>query len=238
MSWQPPEGMDEYLKPTELCDCDNAMLKEKADEIVKGVETPKEAALKIFYFMREEIPFGMDYATTKASGTLKRRKGFCFTKTNLQIALLRAVGIPARCHYSHISREQIKGIAPGFFYNKIPFLTHPWPECYLFNRWIACEALLDEVLYKSSLSAGAMTKEQVPTIDWDGETDLVLYKHSMIKDIGRFPSIDDLWITARKRKEPLPPDNIIPGWFVIFFMNRRIKEIRKHEWKSRDRQAV
>ncbi len=231
MAWQPPEGMYEYLKPTKLCDSDHAMLKEKANEMVKGVETPKEAALKIFYFIREEIPFGMDYATMKASETLKRGMGFCFTKTNLQIALLRAMGIPARCHYSHLSRELIKEITPGFFYNKIPFVTHPWAECYLFNRWIACEAHLDEVFYKASLRAGGMTKEQVPTIDWDGESDLVLYKHWMIKDVGNFPSIDDVLITARKRKEPLPPDNNIPGWFVIFFMNRHIKKIRKHEWK-------
>lgn len=34
--------IDELLKPTELCDCDNARPKEKADEIIKGAKSPKE----------------------------------------------------------------------------------------------------------------------------------------------------------------------------------------------------
>lgn len=50
MAYQIPHGMDEYLKATELCDCDNGRVKERAPEIVKGAETPKEAALKIFRF--------------------------------------------------------------------------------------------------------------------------------------------------------------------------------------------
>jgi hypothetical protein len=35
MSWQAPEGMDEYLKPTGLCDCDNTELQRKAKESIK-----------------------------------------------------------------------------------------------------------------------------------------------------------------------------------------------------------
>ena len=55
MTWQSPEGMDEYLRPTKLCDCDDAKLTEKAKGIIKGAETPKEAALKVFYFTRNEL---------------------------------------------------------------------------------------------------------------------------------------------------------------------------------------
>ena len=53
MTWQSPEGMDEYLRSTKLCDCDNVKLMEKAKEIIKGAETSKEAALKVFYFTRD-----------------------------------------------------------------------------------------------------------------------------------------------------------------------------------------
>ena len=55
MSWQSPQGMEDYLKSTKLCDCENEKLKGKAKEIIKGADTPKEAALKIFHFTREEI---------------------------------------------------------------------------------------------------------------------------------------------------------------------------------------
>jgi len=227
MSWQPQKGMDEYLKPTELCDCDNVELQQKAKEIIKGSETPKEAALRIFYFVREEIPFSMDYADAKASRTLKKGTGFCFTKTNLHIALLRAIGIPARCHYVHLNKELLKDIAPRFMYNRMPFITHPWPECYLSEKWIACEELLDEEFYKAGLRMGNITKEEIPPIDWKGETNLIWSNPWIIKDVGTFPSIDDVLIEGQRRGEPLPPTNKLFGWFGLFLINRRINEIRK-----------
>jgi hypothetical protein len=52
MSWQSPEGMKDYLKSTKLCDCENEKLKGKAKEIIKGADTPKEAALKIFHYLK------------------------------------------------------------------------------------------------------------------------------------------------------------------------------------------
>lgn len=228
MAWQPPEGMDEYLKPTKLCDCDNVKLKEKAQEIIKSAETPKEAALKIFYFVRDQTRFGMDYADVKAAHTLKKGTGYCFTKPNLQIALLRAVGIPARLHYVHLPKELLKDIAPGFAYDRIPMVIgHPWCECYLSEKWIACEALLDEAFYKARLKTGSLTKEEIPTIDWDGETNLILFKLSIAKDVGTFPSLDDLLIEAGKGGEGTAPRNRFFGWFVCFLANRRLNEIRK-----------
>jgi len=228
MAWQPPEGMDEYLKQTELCDRDNEELQKKAKEIIKGAETPKEAALKIFYFVREEIPFGMDYPDAKASRTLKKGIGFCFTKTNLQIALLRAVGIPARCPYVHLPKELLKDITPRFMYDRMPRVNgHCWCECYLSDKWIACETLNDKAMYEGVLRKGVFAKEQMPTIDWDGETDLILCKPWIVKDVGAFPSLDDAMREASKRGEAMPPSNKLFGWFVIFLINRRINKIRK-----------
>lgn len=228
MAWQKPEGMDEYLMPTKLCDCDNVKLREKAKEIVKGAETPKEAALKIFYFVREQIPFGMDYPDAKASHTLKKGIGFCFTKTNFQIALLRAVRIPARCHYVHLPKELVEDIAPRFMYDRMAMVIgHSWCECYLSETWIDCEGLIDEALYKTRLRIGSFTKDQIPIIDWDGETNLILFKPWIVKDVGIFPSLDDVLTEARNRRDPLPPSNRLFGWFVFFLMNRRMNEIRK-----------
>ncbi|NIW00066.1 hypothetical protein GWN26_13465, partial [Candidatus Saccharibacteria bacterium] len=168
--------MKDYLKPTKLCDCENEKLKGKAKEIIKGADTPKEAALKIFHFTREEILFGQDYPDVKASHTLEKGIGFCMTKTNMQIGLLRAVGIPARCHYVHFPKELLKPNIPGFIYNKIPTpQVHPWCECFLDGNWLSCEALYDERLYAVYLQDGLFTKDQIPNIDWDGDTDLVLF---------------------------------------------------------------
>jgi len=229
MARQVPEGVDEYLKLTKLCDHDNEKLREKAREIIKGAVTPKETALKIFYFVRDEILFGIDYPDTKASHTLKKGVGFCITKTNLQIALLRAVGIPARCHYVRLSKEALKDIAPRFMYEKMTFLTHPWCECYLSGKWIACEALFDETLFEGMLEKGLLTKEQMPTIDWNGETELILTKHHIIDDFGAFPSWDDVMMEAIRKGErgTMPPTNRLFGWFIFSRFRQRMKEMRK-----------
>ena len=227
MSWQSPEGMEDYLKPTKLCDCENEKLKGKAKEIIKGADTPKEAALKIFHFTREEILFGQDYPDVKASHTLEKGIGFCMTKTNMQIGLLRAVGIPARCHYVHLPKELIKPVTPGFIYNKTPtLLVHPWCECFLDGNWLSCEALFDERLYAVFLQEGWLTKEQIPSTDWNGDTDLVLFTSFFIKDFGTFPAWDDVIIYVLEKGYELPPTNRLFGWFLYSLVNRRIRKIR------------
>ncbi|MBW2096630.1 MAG: transglutaminase domain-containing protein, partial [Deltaproteobacteria bacterium] len=208
MTWQSGEGMKEYLKPTKMCDSDNVQLREKAKDIIKGAETPKEAALRIFYYTRDQIRFGLDYPDKKASQTLKKRMGFCITKCNLQIALLRTIDIPARCHYVHLTKESLKALTPRFMYNKLPeAIVHIWCECYLSGNWLACEALLDEEYYKGLLKMGAFTSEQVPTIDWDGETNLILVKHRVVKDIDTFSSRDDAMSEGLKRGDEMPMTN-------------------------------
>jgi transglutaminase-like putative cysteine protease len=228
MSWQSPEGMEEYLRSTKLCDCENEKLKGKAKEIIKGADTPKEAALKIFHFTREEIPFGQDYPDVKASHTLEKGIGTCHTKSNMQIGLLRAVGIPARCHYVHLPKELIKPNIPEFMYNKISTpLPHPWCECFLDGNWLSCEALLDERLYAAYLQDGLFTKEQIPTIDWNGDTDLVLFTPFFVKDLGTFPAWDDVFMALQEQRVGLPPTNRLFGWFPFFLINRRIRKLRE-----------
>jgi len=56
MSWESPEGMEEYLRSTNLCDSENEKLKGKAKEIIKRADTPKEAALKIFILQGKKYP--------------------------------------------------------------------------------------------------------------------------------------------------------------------------------------
>ena len=226
MNWQRPEGMDEYLKATKLCDCDKVNLKEKAKQIIDSAEIQKEAALKIFYFVRDVILFGGDHPDVKASHTLRKGKGLCITKTNLQMALLRAVGIPARCHYVHLPKEIVKSFTLRFIYNRLPAaIGHTWCECYISGEWIACEALFDKALYNGALRKGTLTKRDMPTIDWDGETDLVLTRELILKDVGVFPSWDEA--LRMVDEEGLPITNRPLGWFAFFVGNWRANRIRR-----------
>ncbi|HEX75512.1 MAG TPA: transglutaminase domain-containing protein [Dehalococcoidia bacterium] len=208
MSWQSPMGMDEYLRPTALCDCDNCVLKEKAFEITEGAEVPKEAAIRIFYFVRDKIAWGADFLDAKASDTLKRGMGLCMNKANLQIALLRAAGIPARYHRADLKKESLKGLILNIVYKGLPstISAHSWCECYLFERWVSCEATLDETLYQCAISSGLYSKQQIPTIEWNGESHLILMTPWLSKDFGTSSSIDDTLKEAQL--ELLPPKPI------------------------------
>jgi len=62
-------------------------------------------------------------------------------------------------------------------FNRMPTVSgHPCCECYLSEQWTACDATFDEAYYKTKLRRGVFTEEQMPTIDWDGETNLIPFK--------------------------------------------------------------
>ncbi len=225
MAWQPPEGMDEYLKSTELCDSDNQEIREKVRELIKDAKTPKEASVRIFFFVRDQIIYSLDSYDVRASDTLKKRIGLCSNKTNLQVALLRAAGIPARYHQVVLKKNCLKGIIPAFLYKSMPdkIWFHPWCECYLSEKWISCDSLFDKALYDAISKKGIISKEQIPTIDWDGENDLITISAWMIEDIGTFHSLDDVFRKAQK--EELLPKIILQ---ILFrFSNRYTNKLRK-----------
>jgi len=55
------------------------------------------------------------------------------------------------------------------------------------------------------LKAGLITKEQVPTIDWDGKTDLVLLTPWITEDRGHLSSYDDAIKRLQTSEEGMPP---------------------------------
>jgi hypothetical protein len=198
--------MQDYIRATRLCDCDNPWLREKAEEIIGDASTPEERALKIFYYVRDHIRFSLAFSRSKASQTLKRGYGECGNKTNAQVALLRAVGIPARYRWVRVESKVLHHLIADFVYeNMPPIASHFWCECYLNGRWISCELMLDKPLYDGMLMQGLITKEQVPTIDWDGKRDLVLLTPWITEDRGDLPSFDDAIRVLQWGEEGMPP---------------------------------
>jgi len=195
--------LEEYLIPTELCDCDNPEVKQKANELIEGTKTLKEAALNIFKFVRDRILFAGDKLyPVKASETLKKGTGFCVPKTNLQIALLRAVNIPARYHQLELDKNCLKNI---FNLDSFPktIWYHPTCECYLDDKWIACDGTFDKRLYIGSCEKGILDKNLMPTIDWDGENDLYTFKSWLIKDRGTHNSYEEILKKAQEEDDNL-----------------------------------
>ena len=70
-------------------------------------------------------------------------------------------------------------------------------------------------------------KEQIPSIDWDGETHLVMVEPWIAEDICVFSSLDDMLREAGKRGEATPPSNKLLVWIVFYLTNRRINKFRR-----------
>jgi len=191
--------MENFLKSTKFCDCDNRRIKAKAIELTQNDKNPKETALSIFYFVRDHVPY-IGGPIVKASQTLKIGNGFCVTKSNLQVALLRAVNIPARYHVAHLRKDILIGIIPGIETDEIHDVItyHPWCECYLSDKWISCEALFEKALIDKIFNKGIHGKEDIPIIDWDGENDLNIVTPWKIEDKGTYDSLDEFFLEVKK----------------------------------------
>jgi transglutaminase-like putative cysteine protease len=198
--------VSQYLMTTPMCDHDHPVVQETARRVVAGAQTKREMATRVFDFVRDTIRFSMAFSKSKASQILKLGYGECITKTNVQVALLRAVGIPARMHWVMAQTKVLHGLVAGVVLRSMPpEASHFWTECYLEGHWISCEALLDKPLYEGMLKQGLITKDQIPTIDWDGEKDLVLLKPWITSDRGSVASADEAHRAYQNNGEGAPP---------------------------------
>jgi transglutaminase-like putative cysteine protease len=95
-----------FLAPSSIIDCDNGSIAHRAAELARGARDAEEIARRCFEFVRDSIYHSWDYrrnpVTLKASAVLEHRTGFCFAKSHLLAALLRANRIPAGLCYQRI----------------------------------------------------------------------------------------------------------------------------------------
>ncbi len=230
--YQEASNVSQYLKPTEMCDWKHPDILRKANEIKGKPKTQQETALSIFYYVRDEIVFSINDSKTKASQTLKKGFGECATKTNLHIALLRASGIPARFHLSKCESSSLNGIVPDWLSSRMPDVaSHFWPEVYLSGKWIACEGLFDKGLYDGLVERNLLDKNRIPTIDWDGEYDLMILKPWLVEDRGTTSSYEDIYsmLDGTRKEEGMPPRIVerLFGWIIYSSFKRHTDSIRK-----------
>jgi transglutaminase-like putative cysteine protease len=198
--------VDKYLIATSMCNYDHPLVQETARKVIAGAQTEREMATRIFDFVRDTIRFSMAFSRSKASQILKLGYGECITKTNVQVALLRAVGVPARMHWVMAQACVLHGLVADFIFRSMTSeASHFWTECYLGDHWISCEALLDKPLYEGMLKQGLITKEQIPSIDWEGERDLVVLKPWITSDRGHVASAEDAHQAYQNNGEGAPP---------------------------------
>jgi transglutaminase-like putative cysteine protease len=198
--------VDQYLITTPMCDFNHPLVQECVHRVVADGQSEREKATLIFNFVRDSIRFSIAFSRSKASQILKKGFGECLTKTNVQVALLRAVGIPARMRWVMAQTKVLTGLVAPFMLRYLRTdASHFWTECYLGGRWISCEAMLDKPLYDGMLKQHLITKDQIPTINWDGESDLEILTPWITSDRGFVASAEDAFRAYHKNNEGAPP---------------------------------
>jgi len=104
--------MKAYLEETEVVDFSDPNIQTLAKALSKGCISDREVAEKCFEYVRDEIHHSGDYkddiTTCRASEVLERKTGWCYAKSHLLAALLRANAIPTGFCYQRLSCSEYK----------------------------------------------------------------------------------------------------------------------------------
>ena len=121
----PPE-VKLYVQETELIDYSNWKIKNLANTLSEGQDDEYKVVFNIAKWVKDNIEYNLSTVTAdaslEASWVLNNRQGVCDELTNLFIAMLRSVGIPAKfvSGYSYTNSD--------LFAN--PWGPHGWAEVY------------------------------------------------------------------------------------------------------------
>ena len=103
--------MNKYLEATEYIDWEDPAIVTQAKILAKSSSSLEETTRKCFEFVRDEIKHSWDYklnpVTYKASDVLNHGTGYCYAKSHLLAALLRANNIPAGLCYQRLTITDI-----------------------------------------------------------------------------------------------------------------------------------
>lgn len=159
-----------FLLPTEFCDSRNYQIVTWVQMIVKGKKNPIEQAKLIKEWVQYHIKYRADFRNIRASETLSKEFGQCSNRANLQIALLRASGVPAGYAVVAIKKELFLPTAPPEFFEQIAQpTTHVYCVAYdvEFERWRHFDLLPHLTLCNALHKIG---KEELRSHNSEGES--------------------------------------------------------------------
>ena len=205
------------MKATGLCDFDTrAGIRNRACRLVQGCDDNQQKFQRVYEFVRE-LPYGLEDWDVKASETLTKGWGMCCGKTNLLVAMSRALSIPARYRIFKIKAErrllkqvveQNKSVAVHFG-NLPPAQDHVQCEAYL-GRWQVYDPSRDSA-FENGLRKLGIPLERTPVADAQGAV------HYEI-----LASIDD-WARARQNDRKVREDRDL----VFARVNVELDKVRR-----------
>jgi transglutaminase-like putative cysteine protease len=193
----------------------------------------------VYAFVRDEVGFGYNASDDlPASRVLADGYGQCNTKTNLLMALLRAVGIPCRFHGATIDKSLQRGVMMGVTYLLAPrSILHGYAEVLFDGEWKALEGVILDARYLDGLRArfpeatgaflgyGAGTKSlSAPDNEWRGASTYI-QQTGVNADFGVYETPDAFYAAKGTNLRGLR------AWmfrtWIRASLNRKVEAIRK-----------
>lgn len=120
-----------FLESSDIIDFNHPAVAAKARELADGCSDNTAIAKRCFEFVRDEIRHtgdaGEGNTTLRASEVLEHSNGWCYAKSHLLAALLRANGIPTALCYQRLScSEYVEGIYCLHGLNSIYLSDYGW----------------------------------------------------------------------------------------------------------------
>ncbi len=102
---------DRFLRATAIIDHDHPAVAAQARALRADLTDPFDITRACFTFVRDAIKHSVDHrmnpVTSRASDVLAHGTGYCFAKSHLLAALLRANGVPAGLCYQRLSIDDV-----------------------------------------------------------------------------------------------------------------------------------
>jgi transglutaminase-like putative cysteine protease len=205
--------MERYLRATPTIDADNETIREAATRLTTGCLSDQQRAMKLFYFVRDQIRYNIYMVSVfiedfRASRIMEWGRGYCVQKAVLLAALGRASGIPSRLVFAKIKNHKLPAQILEMTGTNI-FPRHGYNQFFLDGKWVSAAATFDKELCE---------KNGLPTVEFDGRSNAVLPERDLqgepfIEYVEKFTPRDDLpfaWI-ARRLSAMVGPDK--RPWF-------------------------
>jgi hypothetical protein len=225
----------------ELADYNHPAIKEVAARLTGSETTPRGKLNRIFHYVRDDIRFGfpVNGDFVKASETIKLGYGQCNTKATLLLALCKAADIPARIHFSLITKDIQRGFFTGFAYWLMPQeISHSWIEVKIDARWRRIDTFINDLALFNAAKAkikrlGWPVGYSVALKDGEASADLNL-DHEVFQQMAAVTDDHNTWddpsayfASAKYRNRP----DGIRMWFyrhLIHGINRRVEALRTY----------
>lgn len=228
--------------PPNLNLTERSRLEPVIDRVVGDCREPRERAVLIHRYLRDEIRFGFtpELDDARVLYTMGKGRGFCNTKGALFTAMLGMVHIPAQQHFVAVPKEILRGLMAEGLFSLLPErITHSFTEVFFDDEapQRVDSYTVDLPLFRAA--EARLTREnrdlgygivRGADPDWNADGDSLVQipgpEVAPGDDFGSYVNAAEFYQTGRCTHTPGWLGRKLLGWFACDLINRDIQRLR------------